>query len=169
MAEDGRLDAVREALATFARELPSDDGVGLATYADRFRPLVPISPVRGIRDRLADAVEGLEAGGGNALYDAALESYGILRELAGSGRIDGVLLIAHSPDSGSAADLERVRKLLGAQRGSFARVRVITVAYDAEDRVRDTLSALARASGGQAYESGTDDLQTVLRRAWSRL
>jgi Ca-activated chloride channel homolog len=169
MADDGRLDAARDGIEGFVRQLPADDGVGLAAYSDRFRPLVPISPVRGNRESLADAVAGLEAGGGSELYDAALEAYGILRELAGSGRIDGVLLIAHSPDSGSDADLARVRKLLTAQRGSLTRVRVITVAYDAENGVRDTLSALARASGGKAYESGKDELGSVLRRAWSGL
>jgi Ca-activated chloride channel family protein len=169
MAENGRLDAAREGIDAFVRELPADDGVGLAAYSDHFRPLVSISPVRGNREALADAVAGLEAGGDSALYDAGLESYGILRELAGSGRIDGVLLIAHSPDTGSDADLARMRKLLAAQRGSLTRVRVITVAYDADNGVRDTLSALARASGGKAYESGKDDLESVLRRAWSGL
>jgi Ca-activated chloride channel homolog len=169
MADDGRLDAAREGLDAFVRELPADDAVGLVAYSDHVRPMVPISPVRGNRERLADAVAGLEASGGSALYDATLESYGTLRELAGSGRIDGVLLIAHSPDSGSDANLARVRKLLGAQRGSLTRVRVITVAYDAENGVRDTLSALARASGGKAYESGKDELESVLRRGWSGL
>jgi Ca-activated chloride channel family protein len=169
LADDGRLDAVREALGSFVRELPADDSVGLAAYSDHFRPLVPISAVRGNRKALTDAVAWLEAGGGSALYDAGLEAYGILRELAGAGRIDGVLLIAHSPDSGSDADLARVRKLLAAQRGAFTRVRVITVAYDADNGVHDTLSALARASGGKAYESGRDDLANVLRRAWSGL
>jgi Ca-activated chloride channel family protein len=169
MAEDGRLDAAREGIAAFVRELPADDGVGLAAYSQRFRPLVPISRVRGNRQALAGAVARLEAGGGSALYDAGLEAYGILRELAGSGRIDGVLLIAHSPDSGSDADLAGVRRLLAAQRGSLARVRVITVAYDADGGVRDALSALASASGGKAYESGKDDLEGVLRRAWSGL
>jgi Ca-activated chloride channel homolog len=169
MADDNRLDDAREALSAFVRQLPADDSVGLAAYSDAFRPLVPITPVSGKRERLAQGLEGLRAGGDSRLYDAALESYGILRELAGSGRVDGVLLIAHSPDGGSDADAARVRKLLGAQRGSLTRVKVITVAYDAGDDVRDTLAGIARASAGRAYVSDRDGLGAVLRRAWGGL
>jgi Mg-chelatase subunit ChlD len=168
MAEDDRLEDAREALGRFFRELPADDSVGLAAYADRFRPVVPISGVRGNRERLAQAVEELDGAGGSALNDAAIESYGILRELAGAGRLDGVLLIAHSADSGSGASASRVRRLLGAQRGSVARVRVITVAYDSGG-ARGALASFARASGGKAYESEPGELEAVLRRAWSAL
>ena len=167
MAEDDRLDEARSALDAFVGGLPADDSVGLAAYSARFRPLVPISPVKGNRARMREALGALEAGGGSALYDAALESYGILRELAGEGQIDGVLLIAHSPDSASAATADRVRTLLGAQRGSSAPVRMVTVAYDGGPSA--VLADFARASGGKAYESDKDDLEAVLRRAWSAL
>jgi Mg-chelatase subunit ChlD len=167
MADDDRLDKAREALGSFVRELPDGDSVGLAAYSDRFRPLVPISPVPGVRARIADALTGLEAGGGAALHDAVMEAYGIQRELAGENRIDGVLVIAHAPDSGSESSVARVEKLLGARAGSATRVPVITVSYG--DGPADELAALARASGGKAYESGGDDLEAVLRKAWNGL
>jgi len=167
MGDDERLDKAREALDSFARELPEGDGVGLAAYSDRFRPLVPISPVPGVRARLSDALSGVEAAGDAALYDAGLEAYGIQRELAGEDRIDGILLIAHAPDSGSESGAARVEKLFEAQAGSATRVRVITVSYD--DGPADALAALARASGGRAYESDVDELEAVLRKAWNGL
>jgi Mg-chelatase subunit ChlD len=167
MAEEDRLGQAREALDAFAAELPADDSVGLASYSDRFTPLVPISPVRDNRERLRDGLVAVRAGGGSALNDAALESYGILRELAGADRIDGVLLIAHAPDSASGASTERVRGLLGAQRGGAAKVKVITIAYDGGPRAE--LADFARASGGRAYASERDELEAVLRRAWNGL
>ena len=169
MAEDDRLEGAREGLGALVRELPAGDSVGLAAYSNGFRPLVPLSPVRQNRERLRRAVDSLAAAGGSGLYDATLEAYGILRELAGPDRIEAVLLLAHTADSASAASLERVRRLLGAQAGSPARVRVLTVAFDAGGGVRDTLAQLARSSGGKAYESGPDQLEAVLRRAWSEL
>jgi len=167
MAEDDRLEAAREALDAFAAELPADDSVGLAAYADRFRPLVRISPVRENRDRLRDGLVAVQAGGGSALHDAALESYGILRELADADRIEGVLLIAHSPDSASEASAARVRRLLGAQRGPGERVQVITVSYDGGPSA--VLAGFASAAGGRAYVSEPDGLEAVLRKAWNGL
>ena len=167
MGEDDRLEQARGALDAFAAELPADDSVGLAAYSDRFRPLVPISPVRDNRDRLRDGLVALRAGGDSALNDAALESYGILRELAGGDRLDGVLLIAHAPDSASEASEERVRGLLGAQRGGAAKVQMITIAYDGGPRA--ALEDFAGASGGKAYASERDELEAVLRRAWNGL
>jgi Mg-chelatase subunit ChlD len=167
MAEDDRLQRAREALDAFAAELPADDSVGLAAYSDRFRPLVPISPVRDNRDRLRDGLVTVRAGGGSALNDATLESYGVLRELAGADRIDGVLLIAHAPDSASKASAKRVRELLGAQRGGAARVQVVTIAYDGGPRA--ALAEFARASGGRAYAGERDGLEAVLRQAWNGL
>jgi Mg-chelatase subunit ChlD len=169
MSEDDRLEDARKALSNFVRDLPAGDSVGLSAYSSGFRSLVPIAAVGGNRERLAQSLDGLEPGGGGRLYDAALESYGILRELAGSGRVDGVLLIAHSPDSSSDANAAEVRKLLSAQRGSLARVQMITVAYDAGAGVRGTLAGIAHASGGRAYTSDGDGLERALRRAWSGL
>ena len=167
MAEDDRLERAREALEAFAAELPADDSVGLAAYSDRFRPLVPISPVRENRERLRDGLAAVRAGGASALYDATLESYGTLRELAHPERIEGVLLIAHSPDSGSDASEARVRTLLGARRGPTAPVQVLTVSYDGGPR--EVLAAFAAASGGKAYVSDRDGLEAVLRMAWNGL
>jgi Ca-activated chloride channel family protein len=169
MADSGRLEDARRALSAFVRDLPGDDSVGLSAYSDGFRSLVPIAAARENRERLVDALEHLEAGGGSRLYDATLESYGILRELAGSGRIDGVLLIAHSKDVGSNANAAEVRKLLSAQRKSLVRVQVLTVAYDAGEEARDTIAGFAKASGGAAYTSDRDGLERALRRAWSGL
>jgi Ca-activated chloride channel family protein len=169
MGDDDRLDDATEALTNFVKDLPGDDAVGLSVYSDSFRSLVPIAAVGGNRERLSLALDDLDASGGARLYDAALESYGILRELAGPGRIDGVLLIAHSKDTGSNADAAEVRKLLSAQRGSLAQVQVLTVAYDAGPEVRAVLASFARASDGRAYTSGKDDLEKSLRRAWSGL
>jgi Ca-activated chloride channel homolog len=167
MAEDDRLQRARESLDAFAAGLPADDSVGLAAYSDRFTPLVPISPVGDNRDRLRDALITVRAGGDSALNDATLESYGVLRELAGANRIDGVLLIAHAPDSASEASTKRVRELLGEQRGGAARVQVITIAYDGGPRAG--LAEFARASGGRAYASERDGLEAVLRQAWNGL
>jgi Ca-activated chloride channel homolog len=167
MGEDDRLEDARDALNAFVAELPADDSVGLAVYSDRFRPLVPIAPVGSNRDRLRDGLAGVEAGGGSALYDAAVESYGILRELADPDRIEGVLLIAHAPDSGSEASAARVRRLLEARSGAAEEVRVDTVSYDGGPRA--ALAEFARASGGEAYAVDGDGLEAVLRKAWNGL
>jgi Ca-activated chloride channel homolog len=169
MGDGDRLEKARKALSTFVQDLPGDDAVGLAVYSDSFRSLVPIAAARANRDRLAAGVDSVEAKGGSRLYDAALESYGILRELAGPGRVDGVLFIAHAEDSGSDTDAAEVLKLLSAQRSSLAQVQVFTVAYDADKKVRDALAGIAKASTGQGYTSDRDGLERALRRAWSGL
>ena len=129
---------------------------------------MPISPAPGVRAQLSDALAGLEAGGEARLNDAALESYGILRELTGEDRIDGVLAHrARARTRARGAARRGSEKLLGAQAGPAARVRVITISYD--DGPSAALAALARASGGKAYESDGDELEVVLRKAWNGL
>jgi Mg-chelatase subunit ChlD len=166
MGEENRLERVRDGLDELIAELPPGDRVGLAGFSDQLHPVVPVLPVERNRAGLLDGAEKLSAGGPSMLYDATVEGYGIVRELARRGRVNAVVVLAHSPDAGSATRIARLRRLLAA--GS--RVRVFTVGYDSPDSsLHGALALIARASGGRAHSAGSDDVEPVLRRIWASL
>jgi len=170
MVDAGRLDRVRDGLDELIGELPPGDRVGLASFSQGLRPVVPIAPVRRNRQRLRAAVDKLRAGGRSMLYDAVVQGYGLVRELARRTQANAVVVLAHAPDAGSATRFGRLRRLLAAQRGSGPRVRVFTVGYDSADgSLHGALALLAQASGGQPHSAGADDVEPVLRTIWSEL
>lgn len=166
-----RLSHAQAALDSLVRAVPSSDRVGLAVYADHFNPAVPVLRADPNRGRLRSAIHRFQAGGDSAPYEATLQAYGIQRELASSGRVNTVLVLAHSEDDASRTSFARVRKLVASQRHDRLHVRVFTVAYDTEpdSGLREALAELSKASGGQSFSASQDDVGQVLRRAWAGL
>ncbi|QXQ96921.1 von Willebrand factor type A domain-containing protein [Streptomyces sp. WY228] len=60
MAETGRLDLVRKSLNILTDELRDDDSIALVTFSDEAETRLPMTRVKGNRNRIKDAVEEMQ-------------------------------------------------------------------------------------------------------------
>ena len=114
--------------------------------------------------RLRDTVDNLIADGGTAVYDATIDGFRAVREGAGPERINAVVVLTDGEDTDSAASAEDAVDAVRAQGDSDDQVRVFTIAYSAGAAgAAEALAAISEASGGQAYEGDTEDIEAVYR------
>jgi Ca-activated chloride channel family protein len=74
------------------------------------------------------------------------------------------VVLTDGEDTDSANSLGSVVDELSAQGDSATQVRVFTIAYSATaEGAADALKEIAEASGGQAYEGDTEDIELVYR------
>jgi Ca-activated chloride channel family protein len=164
MGLTGRLDQAKVGLRGFLREAAPQDSIGLTTFSDRIRELLPVRSVSTNGRRLVQLINGLVAEGGTALYDATAAAVRRARAAARPDRISAVVVLTDGVDEGShlvAQDvIDRVRTSPETTRG----VRVFTIAYSPGARQsQDALRAIADASGGDAYKGTTDNIVSIYR------
>ena len=164
MADENRLVRAKQGLDTFFEEVGQQDSVGLTIFSDQIQPLLPIAPFSQSEGELRSTVENLIADGGTAIYDATIEGFNTVREGAGPDRINAVVMLTDGEDTDSTASVEDAIRTVRAQGDSDNQVRVFTIAYSAGAAgAAEALAAIAKASGGQAYEGDTEDIETVYR------
>ena len=164
MAEERRLERAKAGLRTFFRNVGRQDSLGLTIFSDRIQPLIPIGPFPENRAQIQATVRNLIADGGTAVYDAAIEGFRSVRRGATRERISAVVVLTDGEDTDSAASVHDVVEAVRAQGDSSNQVRVFTIAYSAGALgAADALEEIAKASGGQAYEGSTEDIETVYK------
>ena len=83
MNDENRLARAKDGLEVFFDQIAPQDSVGLVTFSDVIRPLLPIRPFKDARAELERTVRDLFADGGTAFYDATAQAYDSVREEAG--------------------------------------------------------------------------------------
>jgi Ca-activated chloride channel family protein len=164
MGSFGRLARAKEGVRAFLAEVGQQDSIGLTVFSDQIRPLLPIRPLRRNRDKLLEAVDGLIAEGGTAIFDVTFTAFRAVKKLANlDDRINAVVLLTDGDDTDSKRTVEQVAAELD-QGDAENRVRVFTIAYGTEaDAAAADLKRIATASGGRAYTGDTGDIETVYR------
>jgi len=162
MNDENRLENAKQGLEVFLREASPNDRLGLTIFSDKIQPVIAIAPVRENRARLQSALRDLIADGGTAVYDATARAFDTVRELNDRERINAVVILTDGEDTDSSQTAEAVTARVGAQGDSENRVRIFTIAYSAGAAgAAEALEAIATASGGRAYEGGTEDIESV--------
>lgn len=165
MADDQRLERAKQGLSVFFEQIQPQDQVGLMVFDDRVKELVPVGPFSQNRAQLEQTISGLLAGGGTAFRDATLEGFKTVDAIADrDDRINAVVVLSDGEDTDSSRNLESVLDELSGQGDSATQVRVFTIAYSATaEGAAGALEEIAKASGGQYYEGGTEDIELVYR------
>jgi Ca-activated chloride channel homolog len=161
MIQEERLERAKEGLRAFLAEAAPQDRLGLTIFSDRIQELVPIGENR---RQLAETVDRLIAEGGTAVYDATVEGFRTVRDLAErDDRINAVVVLTDGEDTDSSRTAEDVVAEL-EQGDTEDRVRVFTIAYSAgATGAGEALEQIAAASGGKAYTGTTEDIESVYR------
>jgi Ca-activated chloride channel family protein len=164
MSESNRLARAKTGIQLLLRQLAPQDSVGLQTFSDELRTIVPLRPTGAALGSIRGAVRRLSADGGTALYDATAHAFADVRALRAEDRINAVVLLTDGEDTDSAIPFRELISLLSGQGDSASKVRLFTIAYgaDATD-TRQQLAAVARATGGRSYEGTTADIESVYK------
>jgi hypothetical protein len=150
-----RLDVARKTAAAIERLLGPRDALGAIAFDREPQVLLPLSGVEE-RSALGPAMENLGARGGTAAGGAVALARSWLRE-TGAARKQAILVSDGELEEG---DLARVVAL--AESGGNILLSVIGVGADAD---RETLTAIARAGGGDAiFLSEADATPEILAR-----
>jgi Ca-activated chloride channel family protein len=164
MAEARRLERAKGGLRSFFRNVGRQDSVGLTIFSDRITPLIPVGPYKSNAPKLRQTVQNLIADGGTAVYDATIEGFRAVRSGASPDRINAVVVLTDGEDTDSSASADDVVQAVRAQGDSSDQVRVFTIAYSpGAAGAADALKKISEASGGQAYEGDTEDIEAVYR------
>jgi Ca-activated chloride channel family protein len=116
------------------------------------------------RQQLLDTINGLDAGGGTAFYDATLDAFQRVKAGKDSGRINAVVVLTDGEDQDSHLSASSVIQALGRQGESQQPIRVFTIAYsDGADAAQSALAKIATASGGKSYTGDTENIDSVYR------
>ncbi len=150
-----KLDVLKPAAKRGLELLGTRDEVGIWTFADDVREVLPISPVAEVRPRLNAIIDGLAAGGDTALYEATLSAQRKLADRIEHDRINAVVLLTdgqnHPPNApGGAALPGQV-----AAENQETPVRIFTISYGA-DADKEFLTRIADVTKAQYYDEATD-------------
>lgn len=166
MASEQRLAKAKVGLLSFLDQISPKDRVGLIAFDDRVKQLVPIGAIARNEGTLRHTIQGLRPDGGTAFRDATAQAYERVKAAAVSGgkRINAVVVLSDGEDSDSSRSLRSLLDQLSTQGDSATQVRVFTIAYSpTAEGAAESLEAIAEASGGQAYEGGTENIERVYR------
>jgi Ca-activated chloride channel homolog len=164
MNDEDRLERAKQGLETFFQQVGRQDSLGLMIFSDQIQPLVPVAPFAQNERRIRDTVRNLIADGGTAVWDATVTGFEQVRSEADASRINAVVVLTDGEDTDSSRSIEEAVAAVRAQGDSDDQVRVFTIAYSAgAEGAAEGLEAIAKASGGQAYEGDTEDIESVYR------
>ena len=111
MQGDG-IAAARSAAKSYVRSLPTDVKVGLVTFSDQ--PHVVVKPT-GDRNALINAINGINAAGNTALYDAIVTASGLLTGLTDDA-VTRLVILSDGDDTSSSHTLNDAINSLSATK-----------------------------------------------------
>ena len=164
MNEDAKLSNAKDGLLKgFLRELSPRDRVGLTTFSDQVRPVLPIEPFVKNRDRLSAHIRDLFADGQTALYQATGEAVADIAALRDRKRINAVVLLSDGVNNAGETNFpELIPQLTRHSDAEGNAIRVFTIAYG-EDADPEVLKTIAERSGGRSYLGDTENIEAVYR------
>jgi Ca-activated chloride channel family protein len=163
MAEQNKDDEAKAGLLQFFRHAEPRDRMGLTKFSDEITPLVPIGRLRYNRKALAEAVRSILPDGETRVRDATVDAVATVERLFDEGAVNAVVVLTDGADTASTQSAPAaIARLEEQSEKESGQVRVFTIAYG---RDADTveLEHIAEATGGRAYEAGTDDIASIYR------
>ncbi|MGW2018797.1 YfbK domain-containing protein [Streptomyces sp. NPDC001927] len=114
MAETGRLDLVRESLGILTDELRDDDSVALVTFSDEAETRLPMTRVKGQRERIHGIVDGLATTSSTNVEAGVRTGYDVAVEGHREGATNRVVLLsdalANTGDTDAQSILNRIEE-----------------------------------------------------------
>jgi Ca-activated chloride channel homolog len=165
MEQENRLSNAKNGLGVFFDEVAPNDRLGLTSFSDQIKTLVPVEGrFHSVEEELRATVQTLSADGGTSVYDATAEALKDVRALDDETRINAIVVLTDGDDTDSNLGATDIIDLVSNQDDSAPHVRVFTIAYSADAAgAARYLKDIATGSGGQAYTGSTENIEAVYR------
>lgn len=141
-----KIENVRQAAAQFVAQMGDDDYISIIAFSSEPTPIVWHRPVGGNREKIAAAIEGLEAQGDTTLYDAIGDGATLLSETAAPETANALVVLTDGLDTAS------FRYDAAGAGASIANTgaTVFTIAYGS-DADEDLLEEIAIRANGNFF------------------
>ena len=147
MKGEDRLGLAKRSLKGLAKGLQDDDKIAIVTFSNGSRTVLDPTLVKD-KQRIATAIDKLEAGGGTGGEKGLEHAYSVADHQFSSDAVNRVILISDGDFNVGASDPASMRKLITKKRKSGVYLTVLTVG---DGNVNDHIAqALAQAGNGQA-------------------
>ncbi|MYW65884.1 DUF3520 domain-containing protein [Streptomyces sp. SID8379] len=164
MGEPGRLDLVRESLATLTDQLRPDDSIALVTFSSEAETVLPMTRLGGkggaVREKVQDAIDTLEPTDSTNLDAGITTGYATAVKGVRSGATNRVVLLsdalANTGETEADAILERIA---GARRDHGITLFGVGVGSDYGDALMERLAD--KGDGHTTYVSSPADARKV--------
>ena len=148
MKDNNKIEGARDGAQAFVKRLSDSDTLNLYSFSDSFNLLMSQAKLGDKRSQILDAISGLQADGGTALYDTIDTARKSIK--TSSDRINAIVVLTDGQDTqSSTSTLDSLIQDINSAKGN---VILYTIGYggDADGKV---LSQIADAGNG-AYFSG---------------
>ncbi|MBX3080097.1 MAG: VWA domain-containing protein [Anaerolineae bacterium] len=163
MRTDDKIGQARKAALAFLDKVESQNRVGLIAFNQDVNVVVPLDTVERNEARLKEAIEGLTADGGTALYDATAQTIDMIRAEPDNNRIRALVILSDGQDTESKISTARdVINKINATHEDPNPVIVIPIAYGADADV-STLGSIARAATTSVQSGDVSNITQVLQ------
>jgi Ca-activated chloride channel family protein len=162
MGEAGRLDAAKQGLLSFLRELSPEDRVALVTSGDTVETNVRLGAPSESRSAVSRAVRGLFPNGDAPVYPAVSLALEDVRALDDPDRINAVVVLSDGAGTNVGRN-QLLRAIASEPVTEGTSVRIFTVAYG-QGADAESLQQIASASGGAFFTGSPKDIKVVYRR-----
>ena len=182
--EGSSLDEARKAAIHFLRTLQPEDQVGVIEFNDDVRL---VHPLDFDREGVEKTINGLQARGGTALYDAVARTARLLAEVEDADRRRAIILLSDGRDEAATGltpgSLLTFEEALAEAIHANVILYAIGLGRDLGERLdfygrlslQEVLSTLARETGGRAFQTRKaerlkkvyGDVETELRHHYS--
>jgi Ca-activated chloride channel family protein len=154
------LDEAKRGAKSFFDNLTDADEATLLFFDSKVYP--PVGPLKlggGGRATLQQRLDGVNADGGTALYEAVGTAYALLQQRAAKNpmRTHAIVVMTDGNDESSKLTLPELKKQFPADE---ALVKVFTIAYGAEANPR-ALEEIAEAAKGSSVKGSVDTINQV--------
>ena len=138
-----KIENVRRAAVQFVEQMGDDDYISIIAFSSEPRPIVGRRPIAGNREKIAAAIEGLEAEGDTTLYDAIGDGAVLLSESTTSETANAMVVLTDGLDTASF----RYDAVGAAEAVVDTGATVFTIAYgsDADEELLEEIAV--RANG----------------------
>src|SRR5262249_40105144 len=153
------LEQARAGALAFLKALQDRDQVSLQLFDNHVYPSIGPGPLGKLRPALEGELQGVQAGGGTALYEATAQAFDAARERAGSDatRIHALVVMTDGRDESSRLDLRELQRRLSLPGPD---VKVFTIAYG-EGADVNILGQIAEAAKGSSVKGTAESIVQV--------
>ena len=157
-----RIAAAKEGARVALKRLSSDDTVALIAYNHGVEVLSPAAPLRNSRDKLLEAIDGLQADGTTALYDGVKEGGRQVEEFVSANNVNRVILLSDGLANVGPSTPGELAELGRKLAGKGISVSTIGLGLDYNE---DLMQRLAAASdGNHVFVERPSDLAEIFDR-----
>jgi Ca-activated chloride channel homolog len=162
--QGSKLDQARQAAGAFLDKMPTQNRVGMITFNSSRQFISTPAPFEDVSDELHDALNGMRASNGTALYDTliyAIDQVMAMPEVEGQDRIRAIVILSDGMDTASENNLNAVLVKIQEAHAGRDPLLIIPVAYGSDADIA-TLNSIARASSTKVQSGDPNNIQKLL-------